>query len=78
MPLQKGTSQATIGSNISEMMQSGYPQPQAVAASLDTARRSGANIPPPKGKGKGKPPPKHKSHADKKKHAAKVAGGYGF
>lgn len=45
MPLKKGTSRATIGKNIKEMQASGYPRKQAVAASLDTARRSGAKIP---------------------------------
>jgi len=45
MPLKKGRSKATIASNIREMKASGYPQKQAVAASLETARRSGANIP---------------------------------
>ena len=56
MPLKKGTSQATISGNIKEMKQAGYPQDQAVAASLDTARKSaGPNKPPPPPK---KAPPK--------------------
>lgn len=45
MPLKKGKSRATVSGNIREMMHSGYPQKQAIAASLDTARRSGAKIP---------------------------------
>lgn len=45
MPLKKGRSQATISRNIREMVASGRPQKQAVAAALDTARRSGAKIP---------------------------------
>lgn len=54
MPLKKGTSQATVSSNIKEMVDAGYPQRQAVAASLDTARKSG---------GKGAPPPPPKKGA---------------
>lgn len=39
MPLTPGSSRATISHNISEMVHSGYPQRQAVAASLSNARR---------------------------------------
>jgi len=42
MPLTKGKSQETISQNIREMMEAGHPQPQAVAAALETARRSRA------------------------------------
>lgn len=49
MPLKKGKSKETISKNISEMVKAGYPQRQAVAASLDTARKSGAKIPDHKG-----------------------------
>ena len=48
MPLSKGTSKKTIGKNISEMESSGYPKKQAIAASLNTARKSGAKIAPAK------------------------------
>lgn len=45
MPLEKGKSRAVVGRNIKEMKASGYPQKQAVAAALSTARKSGAKIP---------------------------------
>lgn len=45
MPLKKGKSKKTVSSNIKEMMDSGYPQKQAVAASLNQARKAGAKIP---------------------------------
>lgn len=48
MPLSRGTSKATISTNIREMVQAGHPQRQAVAAALSTARKSGAHIPKPK------------------------------
>lgn len=40
MPLTKGKSRKVISRNISEMIGSGHPQKQAIAAALNTARRS--------------------------------------
>lgn len=37
MPLRKGKSKAVISSNIREMRKAGYPQRQAVAASMRKA-----------------------------------------
>lgn len=45
MPLEKGKSKKVIGHNIKEMEASGHPAKQAVAASLNEARKSGAHIP---------------------------------
>ena len=45
MPLKKGTSKATVSSNIRAEVAAGKPQKQAVAIALNTARRSGASIP---------------------------------
>jgi hypothetical protein len=47
MPLKKGYSKATISANIGEMVKSGHPQKQAIAAALETARRARALAPKP-------------------------------
>lgn len=44
MPLEKGKSSKIIAHNIKEMEISGYPKKQAIAASLNQARKSGAKI----------------------------------
>lgn len=38
MPLLKGSSKETVSKNIKKMMEEGYPQKQAVAAALTSAR----------------------------------------
>jgi len=40
MPLKKSPSKKAVGQNIRKMMKEGYPQKQAVAASLETQRRA--------------------------------------
>lgn len=45
MPLKKGKSRAVISENIKEMIESGHPKKQAVAAALSSARKAGAKIP---------------------------------
>lgn len=40
MPLKKGKSKKTVSSNISELRHSGYPQKQAIAIAMSTARKS--------------------------------------
>ena len=54
MPIKKGKSRETISKNIAELRRSGKPSKQAVAISLDEARRSGARIRKPKKGGKKK------------------------
>jgi len=44
MPLKKGSSQKTISSNISEMMEHGHPRAQSIAAALRTARAHGGKV----------------------------------
>ena len=65
MPLHKGKSQKVIGENISEMQESGHPHDQAVAASLNEARESGAHIPKKHSK---KHSSSHSSHHRHKEH----------
>jgi len=45
MPLKKGKSKRVISENISEMIKSGHPRDQAIAASLSNARKSGSKMP---------------------------------
>jgi hypothetical protein len=45
MTLKKGSSRKVMNQNIEEMMKSGHPRKQAVAAAFRQARKSGAKIP---------------------------------
>jgi len=63
MPLHHGKSKKIIGENISEMEESGHPKNQAIAASLNEARKSGAHI-----------PKKHKHHKEHHRHHGKGRG----
>lgn len=40
MPLKKGSSKKVISENIREMMRSGHPQKQAIAAAMRSAGKS--------------------------------------
>ena len=50
MPLIKSKSPASVSKNIKTEIAAGRPQKQAVAIALNTARKSGARIPPAKAK----------------------------
>lgn len=73
MPLHKGRSRKVISENISEMISAGHPRNQAIAASLNEARESGAKI--PKKHKESKMKHEHKKEPAKKEHHKKEAHG---
>jgi hypothetical protein len=50
MPLKKGYSPKTVSKNISTEMKAGYPQKQAIAMSLSSARKAKVAAGKPVGK----------------------------
>ena len=60
MPLQQGSSNKAISSNIKELMTTGRPQQQAVAIAMKTAGKSKATEPQTDKSPAIKPPPKTK------------------
>ena len=48
MPLIKSASKEAVSENIRREISSGKPRAQSIAIALDTARRSGADIPKPR------------------------------
>ncbi|CEG60953.1 hypothetical protein [Legionella micdadei] len=71
MPLLKGKSKKIISENIKEMIDAGHPRNQAIAASLNQARKSGAKIPVQSQKEK--VVKKHHSHMKKAENHMKHA-----
>jgi hypothetical protein len=51
VPLKKGSSPAVVGANIKELEATGRPPKQAIAISLNEARRTGKGKAPPAPKG---------------------------
>lgn len=52
MPLRKSKDKKAIGENVKTEEAAGKPRAQALAIALNTARESGADIPPPRKKRK--------------------------